>query len=172
MTEPQTIYKLMILYMLQQVKFPLTNSQMLKFFLDKEYTNYFTFQQALNELETSGLIHSETIHNTSRYEITIEGSETLSYFIHGLSEGIITDIDQFLKDNKVQMRDESGVIADYYKSTSHDYIVHCQVREGKNIIFSIELSVPSVEQAEIICNNWNKKNQEIYSFAMTQLLAD
>ena len=42
MTDPLTIYKLMILYMLKQVAFPLTNTQMLNYFLDREYTNYFT----------------------------------------------------------------------------------------------------------------------------------
>ena len=40
--EPETLYKLMILYMLNKVNFPLTNSQLTQFFLDKEYTTYFT----------------------------------------------------------------------------------------------------------------------------------
>ena len=49
--EPETLYKLMILYMLNKVNFPLTNSQLTQFFLDKEYTTYFTLQQVLSELE-------------------------------------------------------------------------------------------------------------------------
>ena len=50
LSEPITLYKLMCLYMLRQVNFPLTNAQLTNFFLDKEYTTYFTLQQALNEL--------------------------------------------------------------------------------------------------------------------------
>ena len=73
MTEPLTLYKLMILYMLNQVQFPLTNSQMLSFFLDHEYTDYFTFQQAVNELVSAGLILSETRHHSSHYTITESG---------------------------------------------------------------------------------------------------
>lgn len=40
LSEPLTLYKLMILYMLRQAKFPLSGSQISEFFLDKEYTTY------------------------------------------------------------------------------------------------------------------------------------
>ena len=57
LTEPMTLYKLMNLYMLKQVNFPLTNAQLTNFFTEHEYTTYFTLQQALNELEDAGLVH-------------------------------------------------------------------------------------------------------------------
>ena len=69
-SDPITLYKLMTLYMLKKVNFPLSNAQMSEFFLDKGYTNYFTFQQVLNELLDAHLIQVETVRNTSRYEIT------------------------------------------------------------------------------------------------------
>ena len=56
LAEPMTLYKLMNLYMLHQVNFPLTNAQLSNFFLDREYTTYFTLQQALNELLDAGLV--------------------------------------------------------------------------------------------------------------------
>ena len=36
LSDPITLYKLMILYMLANVNFPLTNSQLTDFFLDHE----------------------------------------------------------------------------------------------------------------------------------------
>lgn len=41
MAEPFTLYKLIVLYMLEKVDFPLSNTQISDFFLEKEYTNYF-----------------------------------------------------------------------------------------------------------------------------------
>ena len=41
MTDALTLYKLIILYMLDKVDFPLTNSQLSEFILDKGYTDYF-----------------------------------------------------------------------------------------------------------------------------------
>ena len=41
MSETFTLYKLIVLFMLQKVDFPLTNAQISGFILDKGYTNYF-----------------------------------------------------------------------------------------------------------------------------------
>ena len=146
--------------MLAHVNFPLTNSQLTDFFLDHEYTTYFTLQQALNELREAGLIKMETIHNSSRYEITKEGDDTLSFFGNNVSSAIITDIDTYLKENKFRLRSEVGVISDFYKSTNQDYIVHCEVREGKASLISLDISVPDKDQAEIMCGHWKDKSQE------------
>ena len=44
MSETFTLYKLIILYMLNKVDFPLTTSQISEFVLDKGYTTYFKLQ--------------------------------------------------------------------------------------------------------------------------------
>ena len=54
MADTLSLYKLIILKMLEQVEYPLTNSQITEFILDKEYTNYFTVQQALSEMDETG----------------------------------------------------------------------------------------------------------------------
>lgn len=112
----------------------------------------------------------ETIHNSSRYEITKEGDDTLSFFGNNVSSAIITDIDTYLKENKFRLRSEVGVISDFYKSTNQDYIVHCEVREGKASLISLDISVPDKDQAEIMCGHWKDKSQEIYSYVMRTLM--
>ncbi len=171
LSEPMTLYKLMNLYMLKRVNFPLTNAQLSNFFLEHDYTTYFTLQQALNELLDAGLIRMESTHNSTRYEITPEGEDTLSFFGNKISPTVIEDMDQYLKENKYRLRDEVGVISDFYKSTSQDYIVHCEVREGKVPLIQLDLSVPDKDQAEYMCSNWRSKSQEIYSFAMKSLMS-
>ena len=63
MSEPFTLYKLIVLYMLEKLDFPLTNGQISEFILDKGYTTYFTLQQALSEMVESNLIREEFVHN-------------------------------------------------------------------------------------------------------------
>jgi len=167
-----TLYKLMNLYMLKQVNFPLTNAQLTDFFLKHEYTAYFTLQQALSELQESGLIHTESTHNSTRYEITKEGEETLNFFGNNISAAIVKDMDNYLKENRFRMRNEVGTSADYYKSVSQDYIVHCEVREGKGTLIELDLSVPDKEQAEQMCSHWPERSQEIYSFVMKTLMKE
>ncbi len=170
LSEPMTLYKLMNLYMLRQVNFPLTNSQLTDFFLQHEYASYFTLQQALNELAEAGLIQVESTHSTTRYSITREGEETLGFFGKNISPAIVQDMDAYLKENRFRMRDEVGVMSDYYKSTSQDYIVHCEVREGREPLISLNLSVPDEEQARSMSDRWKEQSQAIYQFIMKALM--
>ena len=172
LAEPMTLYKLMNLYMLHQVNFPLTNAQLSNFFLDREYTTYFTLQQALNELLDAGLVKKETMRNSSRYEIAKEGEETLEFFGKNISPAIVSDMDEYLKQNRFRMRNEVGLISDFYKSTNQDYIVHCEVREGKAVLVNLDISVPDKEQAEIMCNHWKDRSQEIYAYVMKSLMSE
>ena len=172
LAEPMTLYKLMNLYMLHQVNFPLTNAQLSNFFLDREYTTYFTLQKALNELLDAGLVKKETMRNSSRYEITKEGEETLEFFGKNISPAIVSDMDEYLKQNRFRMRNEVGLISDFYKSTNQDYIVHCEVREGKAVLVNLDISVPEKEQAEIMCNHWKDRSQEIYAYVMKSLMSE
>lgn len=165
-----TLYKLIILYMLNKVNFPLTNNQISSFFLDKEYTTYFTLQQAISGLLESHFISIETIRNTSYYHITSEGGETLSFFGNKISPAIIDDIDIFLIENKYELRNEVGTLSDFYKSTNQDYIVHCQVKEGKTTLIELNLAVPTKEQAASMCSNWRESSQEIYANIMKSLM--
>ena len=171
-TDPQVLYKLMILYMLRQANLPMSNEQISEFFLSKEYTNYMTLQQAFAELLDAHLIKSATVRGVSRYEITNEGEETLSFFGNDISDAIKEDIHQFLKENRIRLRNEMGIIADYRKSSGTDYDVECEIREGKTTLMKMILSVPSEEQARIICNRWQSTSQEVYSSVMQTLLQE
>ena len=168
--ESSTLYKLVILYMLNKVNFPLTNSQLSEFFLGKNYTTYFVLQQVITELVESNLISVESIRNTSYYHITSEGSQTLGFFVNKIPGAIVDDVDIYLMSNKYELRNEVGTIADYYKSVNNDYIVHCQVKEGEGTLIELNLSVPTKEDAASMCSKWKDASQEIYAFIMTSLL--
>ena len=59
MAEPFTIYKLTILYMLDKAGFPLSNTQISNFFLEKEYTDYFRVQEVIGDLLNAFVINFE-----------------------------------------------------------------------------------------------------------------
>lgn len=170
MPEPFTLYKLIILYMLQKVDFPLTNSQISEFILDRGYTTYFTLQSVLSELAQSNMVRQETIRNASYYSLTESGEEALHYFQKRISRQIREDVDQYIKENKMQLRDEVSVMADYYKNTANEYSVHCVVKEKYSNPIDLTITVPDEIQARIACRNWKEKCQKIYEHIMKELL--
>ena len=87
--DPQVLYKLMVLYLLQQANLPISNEQISEFFLSKDYTNYMTLQQAISELLDAHLIKASTVRGKQRYEITREGEESLGFFGNDISDPIL-----------------------------------------------------------------------------------
>ena len=67
MAEAFKLYKLIILYMLDKVDFPLTNSQISEFILNEGYTTYFKLQQARKQFITLKMI----FHLQSRKILTV-----------------------------------------------------------------------------------------------------
>ena len=155
--------------MLGRVDFPLTKGQVDDFILEREYTNYLTLQQVLTELTDAGLIQIKSIRNRTYLSITEEGKKTLSYFDNRISDSIKDDIDSYLKANELKLRNEVSVQSDYYKSTSGEYEAHLVAKEKGVTLVDIRLSVPLPEMASTICDNWTKKNQEIYQILTEKL---
>lgn len=170
MSETQTLYKLIILYMLNRVTFPLSSAQLSEFILEKEYTDYFTLQQTIFELNDSGLIQLEANHSTTLCHITEEGQTTLSYFRKKISSAIRKDIDAFLSEHKYKLRNELSTPADYYLTPDGEYAAHCRVLERDSTLIDLTLTVPVEAQAIAICDHWREKSQEIYATLIQSLL--
>lgn len=170
MSEPFTLYKLIILYMLDKLDFPLTNGQISEFILDKGYTSYFTLQQAISEMVESGFIREETTHNRTYYHLTKEGEDTIHFFRNNISSAIQSDINSFLAEKRYELKNEISIKADYYQISSLEYAVRCQIIENNTPLFDMTITVPTKEEATTVANNWNTKNQEIYAQIMANLL--
>ena len=169
MQEPMTLYKLIVLYMLNRVDFPLTKAQIGDFILNREYTNFMTLQQAISELIDAGLINARSIHNRTHLILTKEGEQTLEFFSNEISNSIKSDIDNYLIENEMELRNEVSVLADYYKSTTGEYEAHLVAKDKEISLIDMTISVPLEETAFSICDNWQKKNQDIYQYIVSQL---
>lgn len=170
LSEPMTLYKLMILYMLRQVNFPLTEDRLSEFFLSREYTTYFTLKQALAELIDAELIRCHQVANTTRYTITPEGADTYQFFGKKITPEILKDMDEFLKENRFRIRSEVGVTSDYYLSDTGEYVIQCEVSEGRSKVIALTLSAPDETQADMMCSRWKDSSQDIYAYIMKKLL--
>ena len=167
--DPLTLYKLIVLYMLNRVTFPLTKAQIGDFILEREYTNFLTLQQAIAELIDAGLVNAKSNRNRTHLVITDEGRATLSYFQNRINDSIKEEIDGFFNANELEMRNEVSILADYYKSVSGEYEAHLVAKEKDVTIVEITMSVPDEDTASAICANWHKKNQDIYQYLTGQL---
>lgn len=169
MQDPLTLYKLIVLYMLDKAAFPLTKTQISDFVQEKDYTNFFTLQQVFSELIDTELVTAQTIRNRTQLSITEEGRETLRFFGNRISDAIYQDVDNYFQEKEIELRNEASVQSNYYKSTSGEYEAHLSAQDRGITLVDITLSVPTQELASSICDNWQKKNQSIYQYLTEQL---
>ncbi|SHH23112.1 protein of unknown function [Caloranaerobacter azorensis DSM 13643] len=164
-------HKLLLLYILDIVEFPMTNSEITQFVLENNYMdNYFMVQQFLSELVSSKFIEITTKDGSEYYHITEKGENTLNYFIDRIPEKIKLEIDDNYKNKKEEMIKKTQIIGNYYKKNDSEYIVNLKVIEKDITLFNMSLNVVSNKQAKLICNNWKENPQEIYKKILDLLI--
>lgn len=167
--DPLTLYKLIVLYMLDRVNFPLTKAQVMDYILEKGYTNFLTLQQAISDLIDADMLKAKSIRNRTHLEITDEGKETLDFFQNRISAQIKEDIDKYFRENQFELKNEVSIISNYYKATSGEYEANLIIREKKINLINITMSVPTEELASSICDKWEGASQEIYADLVDKL---
>ncbi|SDB45107.1 DUF4364 family protein [Butyrivibrio sp. INlla16] len=165
-----TLYKMIVLYMLRKSDGRLSKAQIYDFILEKEYTNFLTLQEVFGELAESELITENIEGSRTFLKLTDAGSETLDFFGNRINPSIREQIDTFFRENGLKMRDETSIGAYYKKTGENEYMTYLSAAEFGEIL--VELHVPAIteDMAETICENWKKKNQNIYRTIMTELM--
>ena len=166
---PKNEIKLMILYLLKNVSFSLNHENLSNFFLDK-YTSFIIFQDILADLVETKLIDEYKTKTTVFYKTTIDGSEALDTFIDDISPDHKKELDDYIKDNKFKLKEESIIRANYTDNNENNFKINLEINENKDESFKIEMDVPTADAAITMCENWKEKAKSIYSYIIKQLL--
>lgn len=165
-----TLSKLIVLYLLNEVDFPMTTSQISEFVLEQEYTTFFKLKEALDELAEADFIKVETIHKRTLYHLTVEGAKTIEHLSDEISPAIQEDIELFLKEKHYDLKEESAVKSNYHLTEDGEYHVRCRIVENSNNLIDLKLIVSTEMEAEAIVNTWLTDYEEIYASLLSKLL--
>ena len=158
MAEAFTLYKLIILYMLDKVDFPLIQ---LPDFVNLSWTKDIPIisnsSRLFLNLRNGGLILKESTHNRTLFHLTEDGKGTIHLFRDKISKPIQDDIDHFLQTKQYDLKNEVSVKADYMKNAGEEYSVRCQVFENHEPLIDLTLSVPTEKEAAASHSTGRKK---------------
>ncbi len=168
--ESITLYKLITLYMLDRVDFPLSNSTITGFILETGYTDFATIQQVLGIIQDDGYIDVESNRSNTSYTLTDQGREMLEFFGSKISDEIKKEINDYLTKNKYELKQAANVVSEFYRTTSSDYAVHCCIKENNSSLIDLTMSVPDEEIADEMCNKWKDASQDIYQYIVKRLM--
>lgn len=168
--DPLTLYKLIILYMLGRVDFPLSNTTISTFINDHGYTDYMSVQKILGILQDDMLIEVRSNSMETGYIISQKGSEILDFFGNKISDEIKKEINDYLLENKYELKQTANVVSEYYKSTCGDYNVHCYIKDRESMLIDLTVSVPDEELAKIMCHKWKDTSYDVYKAVFSALM--
>ena len=70
----------------------------------------------------------------------------------------------------MKIRDETSISAFYKKTGENEYTTYLSASEGKSTLIDLSIPVWNEEAAMVICDNWKKKNSEIYQHLIRELM--
>ena len=163
--------KVLILYLLNQIKEGTSENGLYKIISSINDLNYFLFKDILMDLINSKLIgvyYSED--EGSILKITTEGKDSLSLTLDVLPGLLKLKADTIFKDKLKSVNNESSVVAEFTPRDENDYIVKCKIVDNNETIFEVKTFAGSRERAKKIVDNWNKNASKVYPKILEILL--
>ena len=162
--------KTLILYVLDKIGKPVSNTALLKLITGINNMNYFYFQQFLLDLLETKYIVSYQENKETIYELTEDGKQALN-LVKDLIPGYLKfKVDNNFKKDLRQIEDELSITADFTPNGENDFTVKCQIIENNKTIFEVQTFATSVEQAQTIVDNWLKNSDSIYPKILDTLI--
>lgn len=156
------LYKLIILYFLQETGQEMSNAILSDFILEHGYTDYLSIQETLSGLTEDGQIQKKQTHNAAYYRLSERGKETLSYFGEQLPKGTKDQIHDYLKKNKIAITKAMSVITDYECIKKNEYLATGTIKERGSTLLEVSINLPTKEAAMKACNNLKAHQEELY----------
>lgn len=162
--------KLLLLYIFDKIKLPISNIQITQIVLENNFINYFTLHQYISELVSSGFLVHTAEESKHRLVITERGSKVLTMFGERLSKHKVEVIDKYIKAHIEKIKKEVTISADYTIEGKSNYIVNLKATENNAILIDLKINVPTNKQARDLCSKWKNNSAEIYNNIMRQLI--
>lgn len=163
--------KLLLLYIFDKIKLPISNTQITQIVLENNFINYFTLHQYISDLLASGFLNYDTEGSKQRLMITEKGSKVLSMFEGRLPKTKAEVIDKYLIVHLDNIKKEITVTAEYTIENKNNYIVSLKATENNTMLIDLKINVPTNAHARNLCNRWKTSSSELYE-SIIKLLID
>ena len=155
--------KLIILYLIDKMDLPLSRSQITDYIIQQEFMDYYTLQQALADMVEGNYLDATADNNTTRYTLTDDGIQALEYFEKHLPPSIRNKINQYIKENRKDIKRAFENTATFFPNADNDeFLVKCGVYEEGRVLMELSISVDTRDQARLIQNNWKTGAKTLY----------
>ena len=153
--------KLIILFIAQNFKRPVTISDVTDIVLSKGYAEYFESAQCFSELEESELIAPASRKGT--FMVTEKGRSTSKLLLKELPFTVKQSLIAAIKEVLKKESEAHSLTAEYKENKSGSFDVFCEITEAGFPILSMSVTFPTKDSARQATANFKKNADTIYT---------
>lgn len=155
--------KIIILYILDNSKIPLTTDQIAKFCEDFEDITYFDICIYIEDLKSNGYILEENEEGNILYRITTDGFNTLKELLELIPGVNLYNLKKMINKNMVEIKTEYAIDTNIIPIKTDEYKISCYIKDGNDELVNITMYAGNKTQAKNISKNWADNAEEIYT---------
>ncbi len=156
-----TDLKLIILFIAENFKRPVSISDITDIILGKDYGEYFNVAQSFAELEESAFIIPAV--TKGQYIITKKGHDAYDLFASQIPYTVKRDLLKSISSARISEAEARSVTAEYTLNRASQYDLYCEICEMGFPVFTLSLTLPTLESAKKASVQFKKNAQKIYS---------
>lgn len=164
--------KLLVLYVINSLKHPISKTQLTEIILENNFINYFVLQQYISELLNSDFLTFVEKNEKKLIFITPKGKNVLSFFNDRISVIKRDIIDNYISSTIDNIKKELTIHSDYTIEKDNSFIVHLKALEDETLLMDLKVSVPTKKQAIALCSKWKENPSDLYNKVMQDLFTD
>ncbi|MEG0371847.1 MAG: DUF4364 family protein [Clostridium sp.] len=152
--------KLLLLYILNKLPSPTSNTLITQVVLENNLINYFSLQQYLSELVDNGFISDSKHDKTHKLTLTDSGKSTLDFFINRIPDEKLKVIDSHLENSSYTCAIFKTYTSSYVDNEGVS-IITLESSENDKTTFSLKVDATTSDEASAICENWRINGSKI-----------
>lgn len=162
--------KLLLLYAMHAAAIPMLDEQLIRISDALGLMNTFELQSALSELRTNQLVTKTDSVVGALYGISQIGSSTLALFKTDLPYSKRQAIDEYIGQNKDQLKLDSQLFAEYLQIGENQFRVTLKLMENYMPTFELSLLVTSKREAAMLADGWRRNALDVYQSVFHHLI--
>ncbi|GIM28670.1 hypothetical protein CPJCM30710_13360 [Clostridium polyendosporum] len=164
--------KLLLLYIIKSIKYPISNTQLTEIVLENSFINYFLLQQYISELIASEFLKYEENDTKKLLRLTDKGDNVLYFFKDRISHQKISLIDDYISERIDIIKKELTITSDYTLDNNDTFLVNLKAVEDNTLLIDLKVNVASKKQAIALCTKWKENPSDIYNKIFQVLIND
>ncbi|MEG0073201.1 MAG: DUF4364 family protein [Clostridia bacterium] len=161
--------KIIMLYILENAKSPLTIDQIAKFCVEFEDISYFDICDYITVLVKSDLVTEIIENNATMYAITESGNSTLNELLEIIPGISIFSLKKLVQKEMTNLKQEYTINTQTIPLKHDDYKVSCYIKDRNDELINISIYAGSKDQTRKIVSNWQNNAEDIYEKVLEML---